>query len=217
MECMLAFVSPTVIDRMIALGAELAIIGSKQSTTDIPAHSYLKGQQCEDGRDYDTQTRGLGGTIAHPVTSVGEENILMSADERYPTESILVHELSHAVMNLGMFGTPQLDAIHAAFESAIEKGIYCKGSYIASNAEEYWAESSQAWFHATVRTDVTSGLTTRRAVRKRDPMLATILLDVYGDGSWRYLQTAPRKFRKSAGRWRRIWGEIFRVLHINSK
>lgn len=46
---------------------------------------------------------------------------------------------------------------------------------------------------AALPADVTSGVTTREAVKQRDPQLASLLARVYGDGGWRYAATAPRK------------------------
>jgi hypothetical protein len=60
-----------------------------------------------------------------------------------------------------------------------------------SNADEYWAEMTQAWFHATVRTDVNNGIRTRADIKKRDPKMASLLTQIYGDGSWRYTQDCP--------------------------
>ena len=69
---MLADVGDAVVAQLVALCCSLAIIGRRQRTTDIPAHAYLRGGDTEDGRDYDEGTRGLGGSVANPVTSVGE-------------------------------------------------------------------------------------------------------------------------------------------------
>lgn len=70
-EHMMKDVRPSIINRMVDLGAQVAIIGKNQVTTDIPDHWHLKGQKCEDGREYDKGTRGLGGNISHPTMSVG--------------------------------------------------------------------------------------------------------------------------------------------------
>lgn len=191
---MLADVDYTIIHRLITFGASIGIIGRYQNTTDIPAHNHLKGQRSGDGRDFDTGTRGLGGNLGCPMTSVGEENVAMIGDSRYARESILVHEFAHCIMNVGLAGLPQLQAIKAAYESAMREGLHDRKSYMASNADEYWAEATQAWFEATVRLDATAGLITRDAVKARDPRLAAILTEVWGDGTWRYLDTAPGKF-----------------------
>ena len=91
----------SVLREMGALGVEIAIIGVGQKTTDVPAHAHLKGQGVEVGpiRTFEDGTRGLGATVACPVMSVGEENLLPDSlvDRRYPDESILVHEFAHTV------------------------------------------------------------------------------------------------------------------------
>jgi hypothetical protein len=213
---MLTHVDPSTVHRMLHLGAAIGIIGQDQVTTDIPAHAHLKGQTSCDGRDYDSSIRGLGGNIGNPWTTVGEENITMSGDNsRYPYESILVHEFAHCVMNVGLAKHMQ-KRIKQAYEAAIENKLYDPTSYIASNEDEYWAEATQAWFNATVRYDATSGLNKRKKVKNRDPLLAEVLAEVWGDGKWRYLHTAPvSEFKKGAPRGgdgvlRRFWKRLRR-------
>ncbi|GAB4819447.1 hypothetical protein N2152v2_006493 [Parachlorella kessleri] len=200
MECMLADVDASIIHLMCQRGAELAIIGKTQVTSDIPAHSGVKGVQCEgESRSYDNGTRGLGGNMACPTASVGEENITMDGDNWYHEESVLVHEFAHSVMDIGLNRHPLHDAIKQAYETAKAQGLYKdKDAYIMANPAEYWAEASQAWFDATVRTDVTCGVNTREKLKQQDPELAAIMTTVYGDGPWRYPLTAPRPFGPGA-------------------
>jgi hypothetical protein len=190
---MLSRVNPLVIHKMNAYGVEVAIISKQQATTDIPAHGHLKHKRTSDGRCFDKGTRGLGATISCPVLSTGEENILMlhAGENRYPSESILVHEFAHAVMNIGLWNTELYDGIIRAYKEAFEGNLYSRTSYVMSNAEEYFAEMSQAWFEATVRTDVTSGVITRNDLKKRDPRLAKLMRSIWGNGRWRYLDDAP--------------------------
>ncbi len=75
----------------------------------------------------------------------------MDEADRYPTESILVHEFAHAVMNIGMT-EEQREAVREAYEKAREDGLYKSDIYMMANADEYWAEGSQSWFDATIRT-----------------------------------------------------------------
>ncbi|KAL4451787.1 hypothetical protein ABPG75_007449 [Micractinium tetrahymenae] len=240
-EHMLGGAPPEVVAAMVEAGAEVAIIGKDQATTDLPMYRHLRGVDCGNGGgDYDKATRGLGGNPGNPTTSCGEENLLMLDGDRYRYENILVHEFGHAVMDLGLHGHPLRDAIVEAFraaprrperrrarsgkgggsaaadgsaardvDSAMASGEdgeeadegwagYDPACYMMANECEYWAEGSQAWFDATVREDVTSGVNSRERVKQRDPLLAAILEQVYGDSDWRYPATAPRPFPREA-------------------
>lgn len=73
-----------------------------------------------------------------------------------------------------------------------------------SNKQEFFAEATQAWFEATVRTDVTSGLRTKHELYQRDPELAAFMLRVYGSNDWVYPDTAPGKLRGQAPRGTRV-------------
>jgi len=66
------------------------------------ARVSARGRGCASGnRTYDDGCRGVGGTVAVPCTSVGEENLLM-VNDCFHSESIMVHEFAHAVMNIGV-------------------------------------------------------------------------------------------------------------------
>lgn len=52
--------------------------------------------------------------------------------------------------------------------------------YMMENPEEYWAEATQAWFGATARTDVNSGINNRQLLQQHDPGLAKLVLEVRG-------------------------------------
>lgn len=79
------------------------------------------------------------------------------------------------------------------FEKARASGKYEASSYMMENTEEFWAEASQAWFEATLREDVTSGLRTKQQVLDREPELAQLLIKVYGDTDWLYSSAAVRE------------------------
>jgi hypothetical protein len=179
---MLLHVPEEIVKAMVDFGLEVAIIGRGQKTTDIPAHAHLKGKYIQNSnRSFEDGTRGLGATISCPILSCGEDNLLMLAGEdSYPYESILVHEFAHAVMNLGIWNSPLYYDIKQSYYAAQRNRLYDMKSYVMASPEEYWAEMTQAWFHATVRNDVTSGITTRQALMYHDPRLASIMLHVWG-------------------------------------
>lgn len=60
---------------------------------------------------------------------------------------MLVHELAHSVMDLGM-SPRQLEAISTAYDKAKEGNLYDMESYMMANRFEYWAMGAQAWFDA---------------------------------------------------------------------
>eukprot|EP00850_Spirogloea_muscicola_P012325 SM000079S22443 [mRNA] locus=s79:239580:241334:- [translate_table: standard] len=161
----------------------VAIIARDQVTTDILEHSHLKGSIVDDGRDWDKQVRGLGGTLLCPTCSVGEENVLRCKIDTYRLESILVHEFAHTVMEVG-FDKRLHNAIEKLYRQSKTK--YTPGIYMVVDQKEYWAEGSQSWFNASRRSDVNDGINTREKLTKHDPGLARLCRTVYGNGPWRY-------------------------------
>lgn len=66
-------------DRVLGLTAVSCRV--LQVTTDIPPHHFMRSRSnCEDVRDIDGTTRGLGATCTVPSSSCAEENILMVDD-----------------------------------------------------------------------------------------------------------------------------------------
>lgn len=188
-----------ILERVAAAGAELALIGCEQVTSDLPPHRSLKGCSPDETRSFDHGTRGLGGSRGCPVCSCGEENVTMVNDRWYSQESILIHELAHSVMALGMT-EGQVQEVEAAFRAAKAAGLYDQSCYMMANEHEYWAEGVQAYFDATVRTDVNrssstgDGINTRDKLQAHDPRLAAIIREVYGDGPWRYGHSSAQPF-----------------------
>jgi hypothetical protein len=63
--------------------------------------------------------------------------------------------------------------VEAAYEAARASGALDAASYMMCNAEEFWAESTQAWFHASNRSDV------RERERERERERAHDLTEIY--------------------------------------
>ena len=64
--------------------------------------------------------------------------------------------------------------MHELHQAALAQGQLDRHSYMMSNAEEFWAEAAQAWFHASRRDDVNCGIKTRQGVREVLPELAEV-------------------------------------------
>ena len=75
----------------------------------------------------------------------------MLDDQYYRHESILIHEFAHSVMCIGS-DNEQRESICNAYNEAKQGGLYQEDIYMMENADEYWAEATQSWFDATVRT-----------------------------------------------------------------
>jgi hypothetical protein len=167
----------------------LAIMAPSQLTTDIPEHSDLTP------KDYwDKRARGLGATDARPAVSCGEENLLGFPGDPYSTENILIHEFGHVIHQRGLNA---IDAtfekrLTAAFETARRAGLW-RNKYAGSNISEYWAEGVQSWFDTNRENDAEHNhVNTRAEIKAYDPRLSALLLEVFGDGEWRYQHPAKR-------------------------
>jgi hypothetical protein len=105
----------------------------------------------------DDGCRGVGGTIHAPCTSVGEENLLgetliEGGDPHFKHESILVHEFSHAVMNIGL-SEGEREEVGRAYEAALASGDFDRGSYMMANPEEFWCvNTTHTHTHARANT-----------------------------------------------------------------
>jgi hypothetical protein len=173
-----------------ALGANhirFVVMATTEYTTDVPEHSDL-------GKEWNTRARGVGATEARPAVSCGEENLLELAGDPYAAENILIHEFSHAVHEMGMSKVdPSFDGrLQAAYDHAKAKGLWAN-TYAMQNHAEYFAEGVQSWFDTNRANDDDHGpIDTREKLKQYDPELAKLIIEVYGDGAWRYHRPSTR-------------------------
>ena len=165
------------------------VMAYNELTTQIPEHSDLQPSSY-----WDRRARGLGSTPARPAVSCGEENLLNYAGDPYSTENILVHEFAHAIHQMGLNTVdPSFeDRLKVAYDAAVEKGLW-KDTYAITNRAEYWAEGTQSWFDTNrANDDQHNHVDTRDKLKAYDPVLATLLTEVFGDTEWRYTQAVTR-------------------------
>lgn len=176
---MLKNVPAAAIDAIAADRVRVGVIGVNQVTTDMPEHSDL--YSAFPNIDWDTRTRGVSATVARPLTSVGEENVLCYASDPYAGESILVHEFAHTIMDLGM---PAADpgfagSVQAAYRNAMSAGRWL-GTYAARDDLEYWAEGVQSYFDANQSANADhNGIDTRAELQTYDPELYALIDGVF--------------------------------------
>jgi hypothetical protein len=177
---------PELADRLAEKKIRLALMAATELTTDIPEHSDLTPKEY-----WDERARGLGATIERPAVSAAEENVLCYAGDRYKGESILVHEVSHAIFNIAVerYEPAMRTKLDAAFEAAKAAGRFAN-TYAATNADEYWAEGAQNWFDTNISKTPSDGvhneIHTRAQLKTYDSALAALLAEVFGDRDWRY-------------------------------
>ena len=170
-------------------GVRFAVMAYTELTTQIPEHSDLEPPDF-----WDRRTRGLGATPERPAVSCGEENLLNYAGDPFTTENILIHEFAHAIHLMGLNTVdPGFDSrLRTAFEAAVRKGLW-KGTYAITNKEEYWAEGVQSWFDANLENDgAHNHVNTRDELKVYDPVLASLLTELFDDLHWRYTPATTR-------------------------
>lgn len=169
-----------VLANLVAAKIKIAVIARTEVTTDVPEYRHLKGTKTGDGRDWDTGTRGLGGTKEIPTTSVGEENLLKLTPDPYQGEDILTHEFAHGVYLIGI-RPAERQAVQAAWAAARKSKAWGEATYAISNVEEYFAEASQAFYDAGQASNpgVNNGVGTREKLHRADPGLEKILVSIY--------------------------------------
>ncbi len=156
---------PDLRDQLVRMGERVGVMAPDEMTTDLPEQRDWKKPVIDDtrvtycerknyaaisgmtDREYwNTRARGMGGIYTTGAT----ENLLGVPGTRYYGENILVHEFSHSILSAIQIVDPkQYSDVQAAFENAQGKGLW-KGSYSATNIQEYWAEGAQFWFNSNM-------------------------------------------------------------------
>ena len=171
--------------KMILNKIRVGIIGVTERPTQMPEYSDL--YTAFPGTDWDNRARAYGATIARPLTTNCEENMLCAgAADRYRGEEILTHEFAHAIHELGLrFTNPNFDAeLQAAYNSAKANNLWTN-TYAISEVREYWAEGVQDWFNCNIEAIPANGvhnqINTRAELQTYDPMLYNLIKRYFAD------------------------------------
>lgn len=187
---------PDVKKAMIESGSRLIVIAHDEFTTDIPEYRRLKP------KDYwDARARGLGGSRRDPVCSCAEENVLGFPGDPYAKECILIHEFAHSIHLRGLVRVDKTfdERLKKAYRAALAAGLW-KGTYAATNRNEYWAEGVQSWFDNNRENDhAHNHVNTRKELREYDPGLAKLCEEVFGGTKLVYTKPATRLTGHLAG------------------
>ena len=176
-----------ILKALIADGCRFMVMAPTEMTTDVPEQRHMNKAY------WDRRARGLGGRLS----SCGEENLLNLKGDRYRYENILIHEFNHAIHQRGLRRVdPTFDKrLREAYKRAMDKGLW-KGTYVATDPSEYWAEGAQAYFDC-MRPQF--GANTREKLQKYDPDLFKLVDEVYKQSKFRYVRYDKRKPKADKG------------------
>lgn len=196
--------SPKEVFSTLASFQGVGLFSAEEGLTVYPEHSrFADRPECYgrcDGACINTcmangqKWRTMAGTTTTTRTVVLDDNVMCNAEDPYQhQENILSHEFSHLV-ELAL-PTSWHNKLQAAFRHAYEKRLWTVGTYAMQSAREYFGEATEAWFYATLRTDVTGGLNmcgtrsicksekaVRDHIRQHDPQLFEVLSYAYTNG-----------------------------------
>lgn len=136
---------PDVVASLRAAGALIAVFAEAESVCDL---SYFDDLQ--DRSICASAPGGVGGVPGRPVTACSERNLLQLASDPYGRgtrengENVCVHEIAHLIMNVGLSDAERSE-IRAQYARAKASGVW-GSDYAMQNADEYFAEMSQAYF-----------------------------------------------------------------------
>lgn len=172
-----------ILKAMIQRGCRFMVMAPTEMTTDVPEQRHLKN---DPRTNWDRRARGLGGRLS----SCGEENLLNLKGDRYNRENILIHEFNHAIHQQGLREVdPTFDGrLRQTYQKAMAKGLW-KGTYVATDHNEYWAEGAQAYFDC-MRPQF--GANTRAKLKEYDPDLFALVDEVYKQSKFRYVRYDKR-------------------------
>ncbi len=172
--------SPAALQAMVKNKVRFSIIGHNERTTEIPEHRIHPAPHFW----YDVRNRG--GYCPRCLTvSAPEETVL---DEGW--YSVTIHEFAHSFHEAGLNMIDQTfdDRLRTTYNTARARGLW-KNTYAGTNFSEYWAQGVGTWFNANPGFQ---SATTREALKNYDPGLASLLIEIFGDGVWQYTLPAAR-------------------------
>ncbi len=176
---------PEVREQIIAFHGRVGIMSKDEVTTDIPEHAFLANDTLI---NWDTRARGLGGTVAVPISTCAEENVLCYDADPYSTEDIMIHEFAHSIHLMGLMHVYSdfIPELTQAYNQALAAGKW-QNTYAATNIEEYWAEGVQNWFDCNSESDPPNGVhnhvNTRAELMEYDMGLYTLLEKYFTSGT----------------------------------
>jgi hypothetical protein len=175
-------------EKLIQQRQRVAVLGLDEVTTDVPEYANLYAM-FPNGPNWDA-VRGVGATIALPVSSAGEENLLCLANDRFVGEQVLVLTFATAVLLAleRVDGSTFGSRLDATYDAAMRAGLW-QNTFAAENPIAYYAAGVQVWFDASPDVSPPDGnnneINTRAELVQYDPLLAGLVAESMPDDDWR--------------------------------
>lgn len=176
---------PDVRVELVKEKVRFVVIGRNEGTANVPEYGFKNRPRSEIDA-INARARGLGGIAA----SCGEENLLCAAPDRYPDESVCVHEFAHSIAEGGIFKADASfqEKLESAYRAALESRLL-DNTYRAESFQEYWAEGVQDWFDTNAEADPSDGINnpvnTREELKIFDPGLYALVGEIFpADTAW---------------------------------
>ncbi|MBK6320113.1 MAG: hypothetical protein IPF51_15360 [Dehalococcoidia bacterium] len=153
-------------------GAYVIVAAEDQGVLDLPEFRCLDSASTQ---DFFSHVCGVADRADYPVATVNELDL--RGDRAGPCGglNILYHELGHLVQGWALAPADYFD-IRQFYQDAVNAGKY-RRAYAATNADEYFAEATQAYF---LRLDG-PGKRDREWLKLYDRQIYDLLAAVYGD------------------------------------
>lgn len=159
-------------DGLAAEGAYVIVADSDQGVLDLPEFRCLDNPRTQ---DFYSHVCGVADRADYPVVTVNELDLLGKRSGPCAGLNILYHEIGHLVQGWVLPHPDYID-VRQFFQDAKNEGKY-KNDYAATNANEYFAEATQAYF---LSSDP-AGKRDRDWLRTYDPQIFELLDRTYRD------------------------------------
>lgn len=160
-------------ETLAAEGAYVIVADEDQGVLDLPEFRCLS--ESERNQDFFSHVCGVADRADYPVVTVNELDLLGNRRGPCVGLNILYHELGHLVQGWTL-GPNDYFATRQFFQDAMSAGKY-RGEYAATNANEYFAEATQAYFYfgdAAHQKD-------REWLKSYDPQIFEFFQRIYGE------------------------------------
>ncbi len=159
-------------DALAADGAYVIVADRDQGVLDLPEFRCLDSSS---NQSFFSHVCGVADRADYPVVTVNELDLLGDRDGPCEGLNILYHELGHLVQGWTLNPADYFD-IRQYYQDSISAGRY-RNDYANTNANEYFAEATQAYF---LSADLAHDRD-RDWLERYDPQIFKLLQTIYGE------------------------------------